>query len=131
MEMRALPANLPSVAALAYLGDAVHSLDIRRRAVAAGLSRSEDLHRFSTACVNARAQAAVYRALLPQLNEEEAALCRRAVNSRHLKHPKGASDGEYREATALEALLGYCAYLRDEARLQQLLDFSYDHMKGE
>jgi 23S rRNA maturation mini-RNase III len=37
MDERIRQTDLPSVAALAYIGDAVHGLDIRRRAVAQGL----------------------------------------------------------------------------------------------
>ena len=36
MEERIRQSDLPTVAALDYLGDAVHSLDIRRRAVLLG-----------------------------------------------------------------------------------------------
>ena len=131
MEERIEAASLPTVAALAYLGDAVHSLDIRRRAVAAGLAKSGSLHAFSAAIVNAASQAAMLTALEPILTEEERDLCRRAANSKHLQHPKHASDIDYRRATALEALLGAHAYRGNEERLALLLETSYNSLKGE
>ena len=131
MEERIEAASLPTVAALAYLGDAVHSLDIRRRAVAAGLAKSGRLHAFSAAIVNAASQAAMLTALEPILTEEERDLCRRAANSKHLQHPKHASDIDYRRATALEALLGAHAYRGNEERLALLLEVSYNSLKGE
>jgi ribonuclease-3 family protein len=65
------------------------------------------------------------------LTEDEAELCRRAANSKHLQHPKHATDADYRQATAFEALLGMLSYLGREDRLQQILDLSYEHLKGE
>ena len=131
MEETIVQGALPTVAALAYLGDAVHSLDIRRRAIAAGHTKSGALHSFTAALVNAASQASMLAALEPSLTEGERALCRRAANSKHLQHPKHATDGDYRRATAFEALLGMHAHLGNEARLAELLELSYQSVKGE
>lgn len=131
MEERIRQTDLPTVAALAYLGDAVHSLDIRRRAVLLGHGKSGALHRFSADIVCAAAQAAMLAAIEAGLSEEERELCRRAANSKHLKPPKHASDADYRRATAFEALLGMLSYLGREERLSELLDLSYESYKGE
>lgn len=130
MEEKIRQCDLPSTAALAYLGDAVHSLDIRRRAVALGLTKSGRLHTFSAALVNAGAQAAMLAALRESLTEDEAELCRRAANSKHLQAPKHATDADYRQATAFEALLGMHAYLGNEQRLAELLEISYHSLEG-
>ena len=131
MEEAIRQGDLPTVAALAYLGDAVHSLDIRRRAVAAGLCKSGALHNFSTGIVNAAAQAAMLEAITPVLTEDEQSICRRAANSKHLQAPKHASDSDYRKATAFEALLGALSYLGREERLATLLELAYTSAKGE
>ena len=131
MEEAIRQSDLPTVAALAYLGDAVHGLDIRRRAVARGLTKSGALHTFTTRYVNAVAQAEMLSAIEGILTEEERELCRRAANSKHLQHPKSASDFIYRRATAFEALLGMLSCLGREERLCTLLDLSYDSLKGE
>ena len=123
--------DLPTVAALAYLGDAVHSLDIRRRAIAAGLTKSGALHTFTAGIVNAAAQAAMLTAIEERLDDSERELCRRAANSKHLQHPKHATDLDYRRATAFEALLGMLSHLGREERLRELLDLSYNSLKGE
>ena len=123
--------DLPTVAALAYLGDAVHSLDIRRRAIAAGLAKSGALHTFTAGIVNAAAQAAMLTAIEERLDDSERELCRRAANSKHLQHPKHATDLDYRRATAFEALLGMLSHLGREERLRELLDLSYNSLKGE
>ncbi len=129
MEEKIIQASLPSAAALAYLGDAVHSLDLRRRAVEKGFSRSEDLHRFVTERVNAASQARMLLSIEPRLSEDERATVRRAANSRHLQRPKHMTIAEYRRATGFEALLGMLSFLKREARLQELLDAAYENYK--
>ena len=131
MEERIRQSDLPTVAALAYLGDAVHSLDIRRRAVLLGYCKSGVLHSFTAGIVNAAAQAAMLTAIEDSLTEDERELCRRAANSKHLKPPKHASDTDYRRATAFEALLGMLSHLGREDRLRELLDLSYESLKGD
>lgn len=131
MEATLRQSDLPTVAALAYLGDAVHTLYIRRRAVAAGHTKSGALHAFTTRYVNATAQAAMLRAIEGGLREDEQAVCRRAANSRHLQHPKHATDLDYRAATAFEALLGMLFHLGRDERLAELLSLSYEHLKGD
>ena len=130
MEGAVRQTDLPSVEALAYLGDAVHSLDIRRRAIGRGYTKSGALHTFSAGIVNASVQAAMLARIAEVLNEEEAALVRRAANHKNLKPPKHASAKEYRDATAFEALLGMLSYLGREDRLRTLLDLSYEYYEG-
>ena len=131
MEEKIRQTDLPTVAALAYLGDAVHSMDIRRRAVARGLCKSGALHTFTAGIVNAAAQAAMLTAIEDVLDDSERELCRRAANSKHLQHPKHATDADYRRATAFEALLGMLYHLGREDRLRTLLDLSYQSLKGD
>lgn len=113
-------AELPSVGALSYLGDAVHSLYVRRMLVGRGISRAEDLNRASLSYVTAEAQARVYRALLPTLAEDERDVARRAANSSHLRRPRHSSGADYRAATAFEAILGMLDYLGDVERINEL-----------
>ena len=112
--------DLPSVGALAYLGDAVHSLCVRRMLVGRGISRAEDLNRASLSYVTAEAQARVYRALLPTLQEDERDVARRAANSGHLRRPRHTAAADYRAATALEAVLGMLDYIGDTERIGEL-----------
>ena len=131
MEEMIRQSDLPTVAALAYLGDAVHSMDIRRRAVEKGLCKSGALHTFTAGIVNAATQAAMLTAIEGELDDSERELCRRAANSKHLQHPKHATDADYRRATAFEALLGMLYHLGREERLRTVLDLSYQSLKGD
>ncbi len=109
--------DLPSPAALAYLGDAVFSHYVRRHLVSLGITRAEELNRRSLAFVTAERQAALYLALEGELTDFERDLARRASNSGHLSRPRHVRGVDYRRATALEAILGMCDMLGDEERI--------------
>lgn len=122
MHDKIIGASLPSVQALAYLGDARHSLYVRHRLVASGLSKSGDLNRESLKYVTAEAQAEMYRAVEPLLLDDERDVYRRAYNSGHLSKPKRASHADYRCATGFEAVIGMLHWIGDEERLEMILN---------
>ena len=118
-------ASLPSVMALAYLGDARHSLYIRRMLVERGLTKSGDLNAEALKYVTSEAQAAAMRRIADRLLPDEADVYRRASNSGHLNRPKHSSMADYRCATGFEAVIGMLYYLGDEERIEELLSFAY------
>ena len=117
---------LPEVCALAYLGDARHSLYVRRMLISRGLVKSADLNRAALNYVTCEAQAEMYKNIEDQLTEEEAAVFRRARNSSHLNKPKHASGTDYRIATGFEAVIGMLEWFGDEDRLEFLLNKSHE-----
>lgn len=114
--------DLPAAMALSYLGDAVYSLYVRQKLVAAGISHAGDLNRLSLSYVTAPRQAEMAKRLLPLLSEEETGVYRRAFNHKGLSRPAHASYGEYRAATGFEAVLGALYHLGETERLYALLD---------
>ena len=118
-------AALPSVQALAYLGDACHSLYVRRMLVERGLSKSGDLNRAALEYITAERQAEMYRKIEPLLLDDERDVFRRAANSGHLNRPKHASVTDYRYATGFEAVIGMLSYINDGERLSLLLDAAH------
>lgn len=125
MHDKILGTALPSVAALAYLGDARHSLYVRDMLVRRGISKSGELNKLSLGYVTAEAQADMYRKIENLLEEDERDVFRRASNSTHLNCPKRASITDYRYATGFEALVGMLHYIGDEERLVELLDIAH------
>ena len=125
MHEKIIGTALPSVAALAYLGDARHSLYVREMLVKRGISKSGELNKLSLAYVTAEAQAAMYRKIENLLEDDERDVFRRASNSTHLNCPKRASITDYRYATGFEALIGMLHYVGDEQRLLELLDIAH------
>ncbi len=122
-------ASLPSVMALAYIGDAAHSLYIRTMLVKRGLCKSADLNSAALEYVTAQAQAAVMRKIEPLLLEDERAIYRRASNSGHLNKPKHASAADYRAATGFEAVVGMLEWIGDRDRLSYLFELAYGKME--
>ncbi len=119
-------ASLPSVMALAYLGDAVYSLYVRQHLVAAGISHAGDLNRLSLSFVTAEAQALRAEKMLPLLTEWEENVRRRAYNHKGLHAPKHARVADYRAATGFEAVLGALFHTGDEKRLAALLEATHE-----
>lgn len=115
-----LPINEISTSALAYLGDCVMELQVRRRLVMRGLSKSGQLNAEALRYVKASAQAEAMRRLLPILTEEEERIYKRGRNSGHLNIPKSASPSEYRTATGMEVLFGHLHLTGQTQRLEEL-----------
>ncbi len=125
MENKFCGAMLPSVAALSYLGDAIHSLFVRKLLVGRGLSKSADLNREALKYVTAEAQARMYERIKDELTAAEQDVFRRASNSTHLNRPKHASGRDYRYATGFEAVIGMLGWQKNEERLEYLLNKSH------
>ena len=125
MDRKICGAELPSVAALSYLGDARHSLYVRRVLGSRGLTKSADLNREALKYVTAEAQARMYEKIADLLTEDEKDVFRRASNSTHLNKPKHASGKDYRFATGFEAVIGMLEWLEESERLEFLLNKSH------
>ena len=122
MENPIRQSDLPDVPALSFLGDAIFSHAVRSMLVARGVFRAGDLTRLSLAYVTAEAQSEGLSLVEPLLSEDEAALVRRAANAKHHSRPKHAAPGDYRRATALEALFGMLEVTGNTERLRTLAD---------
>ena len=107
-----------SPTALAYLGDAVYELYVRRRYLVPPKT-SQAYHRLVVAQVRAEAQALHLLELTPHLNNTELEIVRRGRNA-VTSRPKRVEPEIYQQATSLETLMGYL-YLTDSQRLLQLL----------
>ena len=105
---------------LAFYGDSVYELCVRRSVVAQGDRPSAELHNMSIKMARASFQAAAFEKLIPLLTEEEADILRRGRNSTGLSAPKSSNSAEYHKATAVEALFGYLSLIGDSARIEEL-----------
>lgn len=114
-----------STAALAYLGDCVLELLVRKTLVSAGVSSAKNLNAASLLFVKAEAQAIAMQNILPCLSDEENAAYRRGRNIGHTNTPRSATVGQYRMATGMEALFGYLHLLGREERIEELFALAY------
>lgn len=124
------PHLLPPLA-LAYIGDAVYELAVRRYLIKNGLVRSNRLHRETVKYVRAGAQAEALSALTTVLTEEEATMVRRGRNAKMLHVPKGSNATEYRHSTAFECLIGFLYLKGDLVRLNEILEIVTNVINGQ
>ncbi len=115
--------------AFAYIGDDVFDLIIRTIVINRGNTRPDKLHNTCIKYVSAVAQANIYDAIMPVLDDEEADVLRRGRNSKPNTKAKNASSEEYMKATALETLIGYL-YLKDDMdRIFELIHTGIDSIE--
>ena len=93
--------------ALAYLGDAVLEVLVRRYLIGLGITGSGKLNKLALRFVRATAQSAALDNILPLLSEDEEYMYKRGRNANGISVPKSASAAEYRRATGMEALFGW------------------------
>ncbi len=120
-----------STRALAYLGDCVIELCVRRFLVSCGISHSAELNIAALDFVRAGAQADAVKRILPILTEEEAAVFRRGRNIGHTSTPKNASVGQYRAATGMEVLFGWLDTTGQSERISELFASAYADLINE
>lgn len=106
---------------LAYVGDAVYELYIRRKLVLKEVLPIQQTHRKAVRLSRAAGQDRVLRTIEPVLTPDEAEIVRRGRNTKS-RVPKSADMAEYRRATGLEALLGWLYLNGDHGRISELLD---------
>ena len=122
-------AALPTVAALAYLGDSVLESLIRERLILMGFEKSSSLNKEALNYVTAKNQAIAFSNIEGILTEKEADIFRRGKNSSHLNVPKSASPKEYKIATGFEAIFGYLRLEKNEERILELFFLAFPNLK--
>lgn len=106
--------------ALAYIGDCVFELCVRRHLVNLGIAHSAKLNKEALGFVTAPRQAFYMEGIRDMLTENESLVCRRGRNMTHANIPKGASKNEYSHATELEVLFGYLYLAGEHDRIDEL-----------
>lgn len=108
---------------LAWMGDAIYSLEVRKTLLNKGLRKADVLQKQSAKYNSATGQATVLDRLLEEdlLNEDEREIVRRGRNA-HVKSPSKSADLKtYLKATGLETLFGYLYLYHHEERMNELL----------
>jgi ribonuclease-3 family protein len=118
-------AGLKNPLTLAFIGDTVWDLLVRRRLLSTD-ARVNTLHKQATAMVNAGAQAAALGRLESLLGEPESDIVRRGANA-HSGHvaPRNQNPVDYHRATGLEALIGWLYLSGQDARINELFDAAW------
>lgn len=108
--------------ALAYLGDAVYEVYVRKHVMEEGCQRADMLHRMAVKYVCADGQAKAVKSLMKDfLTEEEVRLVKRARNHKTTSKARSADPVTYKLATAFEALIGYLELNGDRERAEEVI----------
>ena len=117
--------NLINGIALAFEGDAVYSMYIRRHLIFQGLTKPNQLHREATKYVSAKAQANLISLMLEEgtLTEKEEDIYKRGRNANSHTKAKNTDIVTYRMSTGFEAVMGYLHMTEEIKRLEELIDW--------
>ena len=110
---------------LAYLGDSVYELYIRKYLIDKGIVKVKDLQKESVKYVSAKSQSDILKELINInfFNEEELDIIIRARNHKNNHKPKNCDIITYKYATGFEALIGYLYLNNDIARIEEIIEF--------
>ena len=118
--------------ALAYIGDAVYEIKVRKHVMEGGSCNVDVLHRRAVAYVCADGQAKALKWLMNSfLDEEEIVLAKRARNHKSASKPKNANPVTYKLATAFEALIGFLYLSEKYERLDEIIERAFEIIEGE
>ncbi len=109
---------------LAFVGDSVHTLFVRKYVCGLGEYKVNQLTRMTKEYVNAGKQCEVFKKIEALLSDDELDVARRARNAQKGQIAKNYSPAEYNYATAFEAVVGYLYLTNQEERLNQILKIS-------
>lgn len=121
---------LPSLT-LAYIGDGIYEIGIRRFLISKGIRKVDELHKTAVDYVKASFQSGFYYHLTNLLTEEELAVMKRGRNTKTGHKPKSSDAAEYHNATGVEALFGYIWLSNQTDRLNELFSVLYQYIEDE
>ncbi|HEM3198677.1 TPA: Mini-ribonuclease 3 [Streptococcus suis 14A] len=128
---KAVDVNLINGIALAFEGDAVYSMYVRRHLIFKGLTKPNKLHGEANKYVSAKAQASLISTLLEAqlLTEKEEEIYKRGRNTNSHTKAKNADVVTYRMSTGFEAVLGYLHMTEQMERLDELVGWCIDKIE--
>ena len=125
--------NMLNGIALAFEGDAVYSMYIRRHLIFQGMTKPNRLHKEATRYVSARAQAMLIAAMLEEglLTEREVDIYKRGRNTNSHTKAKNADVITYRMSTGFEAVLGFLHMQEEMPRLEELIEWCIRYVENQ
>lgn len=120
--------DCPNVLVLAYIGDAIYEVYIRKYLINKGIVKVDILQKEAVKYVSAKNQRVFLEKLIDEnfFTEEELEIIKRGRNHKGNRHPKNTDIVTYKYATAFEAVIGYF-YLTNNFKLEQLMQLIYKY----
>ena len=111
---------------LAFVGDAVYSLYVRKRLALSGGGSAADFQRAAAKIVSAEGQSAFLATIEPMFTETETEIYTRGRNAKKATKSKNASAAAYNRSTGFEAVVGYLHLTGQTSRLDELFSHADD-----
>lgn len=112
-----------NVITLAYLGDAIYEVYIRKHLIEKGIALVDDLQKEAVKYVSAKSQSRILKWLEDKdiFKEEEIDIIKRGRNYKRGSHPKNTDIITYKNSTGFEALIGYLYLEKENDRIDELM----------
>lgn len=109
---------------LAYLGDSIYEVYIRKYLLNKDIPKVDMLNKEATKYVSARGQASYLKKMIDNnyLTDTELEIIKRARNHKS-RNPKNTDIVTYKNATGLEALIGYLELTYNKNRIDEIMDY--------
>lgn len=111
-----------SAIVLAFVGDAVFTLYVRKKLSLMGDFKTGELNKRASQEVSAHGQSILTDTFLTRLSEDELAIFHRGRNAKKPTKSKNASVAEYNRSTGFEAVIGYLYLSGQTSRIDELLE---------
>ena len=113
-----------NVRALAYLGDSIYEVYIRKYLVDKGIEKVDELQKESINYVSARNQSKYLLEMMDNnfFNQEEIDIIKRGRNHKS-RNPKHVDVATYHNATGLETLIGYLYLDGNTKRIDEIMEY--------
>ena len=113
-----------NIITLAYMGDAVYEVYIRKALIEKNIALVDDLQKVAVNYVSAKSQSKILNLLIDNgvLTLEEMDIVKRGRNYKIASHPKNTDILTYKNSTGFEALIGYLYLSNNKERLDEIMN---------
>ena len=113
-----------NIITLAYMGDAVYEVYIRKSLIEKNIALVDDLQKVAVNYVSAKSQSKILNFLIDNgvLTLEEMDIVKRGRNYKRASHPKNTDILTYKNSTGFEALIGYLYLSNNKERLDEIMN---------
>lgn len=113
-----------NIITLAYMGDAVYEVYIRKALIEKNIALVDDLQKVAVNYVSAKSQSKILNLLIDNgvLTLEEMDIVKRGRNYKRASHPKNTDILTYKNSTGFEALIGYLYLSNNKERLDEIMN---------
>ncbi|HBO55726.1 Mini-ribonuclease 3 [Leuconostoc mesenteroides] len=116
---------------LAYIGDAIYELEVRRHLLSLGLTKVNELQKRSKHYVSAKAHATLFEQMRVSniLTDDELYYFKRGRNAKSHTKAKNTDVITYRISTGVEALFGYLYMSEQHERILELMTWIFEQVE--